>query len=77
MSTQHNNTIAILRRTGRGGCASSQIAQSLTNWVERCDGPSLGCRQKCGFGPKAQRQSEGLTIYVYLCFQYPGGLLSL
>ena len=35
MSTQHNNTIAILRRTGRGGCASTQIAQSLTNWVER------------------------------------------
>ena len=33
MSTQHNNTIAILRR--RGGSASSQIAQSLTNWVER------------------------------------------
>src|SRR4029434_9018031 len=35
MSTQHNTTIAILRRTERGGCASSQIAQSLTNWVER------------------------------------------
>ena len=31
----------------------------------QCDGPSLGCHQKCGFGPKAQRQSEGLTIYVY------------
>src|SRR4029434_8003713 len=27
-----------------------------------CDGPSLGCRQKCGFGPKAQRQNEGSNI---------------
>ena len=27
-----------------------------------CEGPSLGCRQKCGFGPKAQRQSEGSNI---------------
>ena len=37
----------------------------VSNGSNHCDGPSLGCRQKCGFGPKAQRQSEGLTIYVY------------
>ena len=40
----------------------------VSNGSNHCDGPSLGCRQKCGFGPKAQRQSEGLTIYVYYAF---------
>ena len=50
----------------------------VTGCLELCDGPSLGLPSKCGFGQKAQRQSEGSKIYRLITLQnYPGDLLSL